>query len=524
MNKYLVLFALFMVVGGCTVAKPQAAQSVCARNTVVDDQACNVIEGWGGNHVVPGLVAATISGGGRVGFPNQVIADMGTISGGLNNQAGELATVGGGSSNVARGFRATISGGARNAANRDSATVGGGFSNLASGAHATVSGGNVNAATEVNATVGGGDGNVASERHSTVGGGTANAASGFIGTIAGGAYNKASAAYTAVGGGLANVASGIQATVGGGAGNVASGYDATIGGGMNNRVMDDYGTVGGGRSNIAGSVNDDPTDGGYATIGGGAGNVASGPFSVVPGGSLNTAAGAFSFAVGRRASIDAAHDGVFLYADSSDSDFHSVSANEFAVRATGGVRFVTAIDGAGKPLVGARLVAGSGSWSTLSDRNAKTGFAPVDGRDILERVMRLPLAAWSYKTQPASIRHVGPMAQDFYSIFGVGEGDGYISSVDADGVTLAAVQGLYQVARDQEAQIRAQQRRIETMEADMAAQQSRLAALEARLSALEQAKRDAAFQPISANLSVGWPMVGLCLLGLTLVRWRRTVN
>jgi hypothetical protein len=175
-------------------------------------------------------------------------------------------------------------------------------------------------------------------------------------------------------------------------------------------------------------------------------------------------------------------------------------------------------------LVGARLVAGSGSWSTLSDRNAKTGFAPVDGRDILERVMRLPLAAWSYKTQPASIRHVGPMAQDFYSIFGVGEGDGYISSVDADGVTLAAVQGLYQVARDQEAQIRAQQRRIETMEADMAAQQSRLAALEARLSALEQAKRDAAFQPISANLSVGWPMVGLCLLGLTLVRWRRTVN
>ena len=478
--QLIVLLILFTVLGGCTGTKTQTARSVA------DDEACNVIEGFSDNTVAADVVAATISGGGQVGFPNQVTADMGTIGGGIGNQAGNLSTVGGGARNIASGFRATIGGGARHIVNRDSATVGGGFYNIASGAHATIGGGTVNAAVEVNATVGGGAGNTASERHSTVGGGTANTARGFATTIAGGVQNTASAAYATVGGGVVNIASGIEATVGGGGGNMASGDEATIGGGLNNRVTENYSTVGGGRSNIAGNMNDDPTDAVYATVGGGTGNVASGPFSVVPGGLSNIAAGAHSFAAGRRANVSAAHSGAFLYADSNDFDFHSVAANEFAVRATGGVRFVSAIDAAGNPAAGVHLPEGSGSWESFSDRNAKTDFAPVDGRKILEYVMRLPLSTWSYKTQSPSIRHIGPMAQDFYIIFGVGEDDKYISSVDADGIALAALQGLYQIMQDKDAQMKAQQQRIEAMETELAAQQNRLATLEARLAAMER--------------------------------------
>jgi len=64
---------------------------------------------------------------------------------------------------------------------------------------------------------------------------------------------------------------------------------------------------------------------------------------------LNVAAGDYSFAAGRRAKINGAHDGAFLFADQNNYDFNSTAVNEFAVRATGGARFVTAIDGSGNP-------------------------------------------------------------------------------------------------------------------------------------------------------------------------------
>jgi uncharacterized coiled-coil protein SlyX len=521
--RLIVLFILFVALGSCTSSKPQTTGNSRHPLPAVNDEGYNVVEGYTGNIVAAGIVAATISGGGQTGFPNQVTADMGSIGGGIGNRAGNLATIGGGSSNVASGFRATVGGGARNIATRDSATVGGGFSNSASGSQSTIGGGTVNAATEVNATVSGGAGNTASERHATVGGGTANAASGLAAIVAGGIYNTASAAYTSVGGGIANTAGGIEASVGGGGGNIASGEQATIAGGLNNQVTDNYSTVGGGRSNIAGNSNSNPTDAAYTTVGGGTSNVASGSFSVVPGGFSNITAGDYSFAAGRRANISAGHDGTFLYADSNDFDFQSLAANEFAARATGGVRFVTAIDAAGNPSAGVRLVEGSGSWESLSDRDAKTDFAPVDAQQILEQVANLPLTTWSYKTQAPSIRHIGPMAQDF-AIFGVGEDDKHISSVDADGVALAAIQGLYQTMQAKDDQIKAQQQRIQTLETEVASQQEQLAALEARLAAMEKvmAMEGTQVQPLSASLRVGGPILGgLCLLGLILVQRRR---
>ena len=54
----------------------------------------------------------------------------------------------------------------------------------------------------------------------------------------------------------------------------------------------------------------------------------------------------------------------------------------------------------------------------------------------------LSIETWNYKSQGPSIRHIGPMAQDFYRAFGVGESNRHITTIDADGVTLAAVQAL----------------------------------------------------------------------------------
>ncbi len=437
----------------------------------------SVVQGLPENAVEGEIKSATISGGGLEGFPNIVIGEGGSVGGGAGNRAAELATVAGGYYSNADGLRSAIGGGGYNMADRDSATIAGGYGNRASGNHATISGGTINAALEVNATVGGGSGNTASERHSFIGGGTSNKASGLASVTAGGVYNSSTEAYAAVGGGISNAAKARGSAIAGGAGNVAEGDNATIAGGLNNSVSDNYGTVTGGRANQAGNFNSNPIDARYASVGGGDSNLAAGAYSVVPGGAHNTAAGAFSFAAGRRSRINESCAGAFVYADANDQDFHSETANEFAVRATGGARFVTATDSQGESLGGVRLAGGSGAWESLSDRQAKKDFADVDQQDILEKVASLPLMSWSYATQPSSIRHIGPVAQDFNSIFSLGENERYISTVDADGVSLAAIQALYRRLRDLELKLAAYTEQIRVMETVIRVQQSRIEGL-----------------------------------------------
>ncbi len=89
---------------------------------------------------------------------------------------------------------------------------------------------------------------------------------------------------------------------------------------------------------------------------------------------------------------------------------------------------------------GASLSNGGG-WTNASSRALKHAFAAVDPADILRRVRALPITTWSYRDS-AEGRHLGPVAEDFKAAFGLA-GDGKsIPTVDADGVALAAIQGL----------------------------------------------------------------------------------
>jgi hypothetical protein len=213
------------------------------------------------------------------------------------------------------------------------ATIGGGghagFPNQVTSDFGVVGGGDHNTASGTVATVGGGEGNTASGDHATVAGGLSNTASGAWATIGGGQNNIVSGTVATVSGGLSNIASWDSATVGGGSSNTASNFAATVGGGYGNTASGGNAAVGGGLSNTA--------SGWYATVGGGFYNTASGYAATVPGGRDNTAQGAYSFAAGRRAKAN--HDGAFVWADSTNADFTSTAANQFAVRATGGVSF-----------------------------------------------------------------------------------------------------------------------------------------------------------------------------------------
>jgi hypothetical protein len=88
-----------------------------------------------------------------------------------------------------------------------------------------------------------------------------------------------------------------------------------------------------------------------------------------------------------------------------------------------------------------------------SDRNIKEHFTPIDAQDILTRLATLPIETWNYKTQDSSIRHIGPMAQDFAAAFGVGEDDKHINVVDANGVAIASIQALYRMLQERDLQM-----------------------------------------------------------------------
>ena len=394
--------------------------------SVIYSNAPNVIAGAAVNGVAPGVYGASIGGGGLTAA--YVDSGAGYVFAGAvsNYVASPFGTIAGGLANVIQ-------------TNASYATIGGGYGNTiqSNAIYAVISGG-------------------------------------YLNTNRGG-YGAA------VGGGDQNTASGQMATVAGGNENTASGFISAIGGGQRNISAGEYATVGGGTLNIASNF--------YATV---------------PGGNANAAVGHYSFAAGNRAK--ALHEGAFVWADSQSADFSSTAANEFAIRAAGGVRLSdttpsisfgtttrqmldfyglgfgvgvqtgtlyarsntrfswfkggTHNDAENNPGTGGSVLmtlssAGltvNGTVVSASDRNAKENFEPLNPRDVLDKVATLPLSKWSYK-QDSATRHLGPMAQDFYAAFGVGPDDKHIATVDADGVALAAIQGLNLKLEDKDAEI-----------------------------------------------------------------------
>jgi trimeric autotransporter adhesin len=307
----------------------------------------NVIGGAHGNFVGPGVVGATIGGGGEMPFrTNIVLADFGVIGGGRRNELQFSA------------FAATISGGHDNViqTNADIATISGGGRNtiFTNSIGATISGGELN---EIRA----------SSRSSAIGGGVFN----DIGESA---------------------------------------SEATIAGGYRNEILPN------------------------------------GDYAMIPGGDSNTATN-YAFAAGRRAK--AIHTGAFVWADPEFGDFVSTGTNQFLIRARGGVGI-----GLNAPQ-SALHVAGTvtaTAFNPPSDRNLKENFAPVRPRDVLSKVAALPITRWTFKGDHTT-PHLGPMAQDFHAAFGLGTDDKHIATVDADGVALAAIQGLNQKLEEKDAEI-----------------------------------------------------------------------
>ena len=341
----------------------------------------NLVGGLPANSVDTGRVGSVIAGGGTFVQGNRVQNDYDFIGAGFDNAAGAAG------GNVA----SAIVAGTHNAA-----PVGWGF-------------------------IGAGDGNSVIADYDFVGAGADNHAG------------------SATGGGASAVVAGT--------GNVASGGSAFIGAGGINHASDDYAFVGAGQANTASGIwstvsggHTNTASGDTSTVGGGDDNTASGLDSTVPGGYLNTASGDYSLAAGSGARATQA--GSFVWDDASGFFVDSPAANTFTVQAAGGIWLGTNSSpsiGGGRFIdtsTGAYLTS-TGTWTNNSDRTKKHDLKALNTRTVLDKVARMPITSWSYKAEKPSVRHIGPMAQDFYKAFGLGLDDKHITTIDEGGVALA---------------------------------------------------------------------------------------
>jgi hypothetical protein len=106
----------------------------------------------------------------------------------------------------------------------------------------------------------------------------------------------------------------------------------------------------------------------------------------------------------------------------------------------------------------------AGTLRQNSDVNAKENITQVNGDLLLARLREVPISTWNYKTDEAQARHMGPMAQDFYAVFGLGGDDRHIAPMDAAGVSLAAAKALQEEIRKRDAWIARLEERLSDLE------------------------------------------------------------
>ncbi len=438
------------------------------------------------------------------GNSNTASADHSFIGGGDNNSTGDGADesaivagsgnsilgpdgdqsfIGGGQNNTISGGESAIVAGENNLITSNESFIGGGNSNTITGGESAIVAGEGNLITGSESFIGAGKNNQIDSDQAVIGAGqdntiTANADGSFIGAgsnnyiyesenagILAGNSNTigANATQSAIGAGTGNLITDDHCFIGAGDTNLITNRHSVIGGGSKNTITGRFGVIIGGLEN---AVTAD-----YSSVLGGASNTVSGTNSAVLGGSDNVVSGNYSMAfgqnssatvnyavaLGRRAKAD--HTGSFVLADGNDADINSQANNSFVARYTGGLYFFTTTGGTPK----VRITESDGDWVFPSDSSLKEMFFYPNAEGVFSKLIELPISSWSYKGfGETGLRNYGPMAQDFYKLFGSDQygtigTDTTISTHNLTSIGILGLQGLYKKIEKQEQDIKLMQ-------------------------------------------------------------------
>ncbi len=300
-------------------------------------------------------------------------------------------------------------------------------------------------------------------------------------------------------------------------------------------------TASGTRSFVGGGVNN--TASGTDSFVGGQSNTASGGQSFIGGGLWNCAGGIRSFAGGNRAKVRPGSDpgsgacsglpsypggngdaGTFVWADNQNANFVSTGANQFLIRASGGVGIGTnspqrdlsirqrsssastyglgieSISGNEWALyvepagnlnfryngeIKSRINASDGAYVQFSDADFKEDILPLGS--VLDGVLQLqPVSYFMVGDGERTRRSIGFIAQEVESVFpelvqhfeGEGAGSEGHLGLSYDEITVLNTQALIELNQRYNGSIREKSERIASLEAENAELHDRLASLE----------------------------------------------
>jgi len=128
----------------------------------------------------------------------------------------------------------------------------------------------------------------------------------------------------------------------------------------------------------------------------------------------------------------------------------------------------------------------AGLLFTGSSRSIKDNINTVEYSNILSKLDELPLSYWNYKTSNADDKHIGPMAEEFYDVFGFGESNKHIAPGDLAGIALAAAKALNEKSAIKDDQISKLSKENEQLSKTNDELKLRMQALEGKVNALMQ--------------------------------------
>jgi len=164
---------------------------------------------------------------------------------------------------------------------------------------------------------------------------------------------------------------------------------------------------------------------------------------------VNISGGAYNYILGGDWNIIHSSASAFGYG----SGLSSFAPSSTQIMGAGGTKVYSNAAGT----TGVSLAPGGGAWASISDRKLKENITEINKSSLLDKFLSVPVTEWNYITQPVdtmnkyapigihydkSPLHIGPMAQDFATVFGYGEYTDKITSSDIDGVMFIAIQAL----------------------------------------------------------------------------------
>jgi hypothetical protein len=141
------------------------------------------------------------------------------------------------------------------------------------------------------------------------------------------------------------------------------------------------------------------------------------------------------------------------------------------------------------------VIEGRVAYTFTSDRNQKENFQPVDGDEVLRKILGMSLTSWNYKNNdPKQFRHYGPVAQEFFAAFG---DDGFGTCGDSISINSGDMAGIMMIA------IQTLEKEKKLMKTENAGMKAENAELKARLEKVEATLLKIAGMVSSSDMQLG---------------------